>query len=61
MLTNVERLQCEKIRRAKTIYIISDPGKAEMQTLKFGENFGHDIRNLRHDIRLAVQDYFNNK
>ena len=61
MLTNSERLQCEKIRQTREIVITINPDTDEQMTLRFGERYGHDIRNLRHDIRLAIQDYFNNK
>lgn len=60
MLNNVTRNLVESVRRAETITIYVNEGMRGEVTITMKQDI-KDIRRLRHEIALAVQDYFNNE
>ena len=59
-LDPAERQHVERIRNARRIQIIIDTeDSSSYLELKFDSRL-HDIADLRRNLRLAVQDYFQN-
>lgn len=58
MITQTERRIVEFLKQAKTVKIVA---VGEQGTeLEFKPSTVQDLRKIKHDIALAVQDYFNN-
>lgn len=58
MITMTERRIVEFLKQAKTVKIVA-VGECGTE-LEFKPSPVQDLRKIRHDIALAVQDYFNN-
>ena len=59
MITRTERQLVEFLKRAKSVKIIAEDECGTL--LEFKPSPVQDSRKLKHDLALAVQDYFNNQ
>ena len=60
MLSREERALVEAIRKARTIDIVINDMYANRMVVHIDSEV-HDVNNLKSDIRLAVQRYYNDK
>ena len=56
-LTQEERQVCEYLKKAQSIRLTVNEGRANELQLKF-QKPGDDINTLLHHIGIAIQDYF---